>query len=616
MQVMMNEAIAWIILFLSFSSAVLLILVLLRFQRGDKPHELREEFRALREEASRTARDSREELSKISKEANETLVNTLTNMTTAQREQLESMTDQVQKLSQSNYHSFSQLREEVHGRIQALQASQSQNMDQLRRTLDEKMLASHEQLSQGLKAANDTLAATLSSIGEFQTTQLETVTTQCTDIRVSNESALERIRASVDAQGKALQQTGETNLGEIRTTLDLKLEQNRQELADGLTAASERLSINLNDIWQVQRIQLEDMKAQLMESSKLNESSLDRIRSTLDLRVKELQDTNEKKLEDMRKTVDEKLHETLENRLQASFATVSERLEAVQRGLGEMQNLAMDVGDLQRVLTNVKVRGTWAEIQLGSLLDQILAPGQYERNVRLKADSSEAVEYAVRLPGTRGEPNSHLWLPIDSKFPQEDYRRVQEAADRANAEEIKKAVDDLARTIRVEAHKICERYINPPTTTDFAIMFLATEGLYGEVIRQSSLVEELQRRFRVVVAGPTTLIAILNSLRMGFQTLAIEQRASEVAKVLGAVKTEFGKFNVVLEKVKLQLNTATRTIEESGFRRTRAIERTLRSVERLPELEAATVLQISDNDVALELDELDESEVLLSPQAE
>jgi DNA recombination protein RmuC len=552
----------------------------LRLPRREKGNELREELRALREEASRAAKDSREELSKIFKDANETLVSTLTNMAAVQRTQLDGMTDQIQKFSQSHYDSFSHSRDEVHRRIQDLQVSHDQKSDHMRRTLDEKMAAHQEQLSQGLKAANETLGTTLTSIGNFQTTQLETVTTQCTEIRISNESALERTR---------------------------------QELADGLTAASEKLTLNLNDIWQVQRIQLDDMKNQFTDFSKFNENSLDRIRNTLDLRVKELQDSNERKLEDMRKTVDEKLHETLENRLQASFATVSERLEAVHRGLGEMQNLATGVGDLQRVLTNVKVRGTWAEVQLGNLLDQILAPGQYERNVRVKADSSEVVEYAVRLPGTGGDPSTCLWLPIDSKFPQEDYRRVQDAADRADPEETKKAVEDLVRTIRAEAQKICERYINPPTTTDFAIMFLATEGLYGEVLRQASLVEELQRRFRVVIAGPTTLIAILNSLRMGFQTLAIEQRASEVAKVLGAVKTEFGKFNLLLDKVKRQLNTATRTIEESGFRRTRAIERALRSVEQLPEMDSAAVLQISDNDVTVELDELEEREVSISP---
>jgi DNA recombination protein RmuC len=452
---------------------------------------------------------------------------------------------------------------------------------------------SREELSRMSKDANETMVNTLTNLAAVQRTQLDGMTDQI----------------------QKFSQSSYDSFGHIRRSLDEKLEQNRQQIADGLTAGSEMLSRNLNDIWQVQHIQLGDMKNQLAHFSKSNENSLDQIRNTLDLRVKELQDNNEKKLEDMRKTVDEKLHETLETRLQASFATVSERLEAVHRGLGEMQNLATGVGDLQRVLTNVKVRGTWAEVQLGSLLEQILAPGQYERNVRVKADSGEVVEYAVRLPGVGGDPSTCLWLPIDSKFPQEDYRRLQEAADHADPEQTKKAVDDLVRTIRAEAQKICERYINPPATTDFAIMFLATEGLYGEALCHTSLVEDLQRRFRVVIAGPTTLIAILNSLRMGFQTLAIEQRASEVAKVLGAVKTEFGKFNVVLDKVKKQLNTATRTIEESGFRRTRAIERTLRSVEQLPELEAAVILQISENDVPVEFDEVGEGEVLVSPRA-
>ena len=526
----MNEATVWLLLFLSFSSVVLLILVLFRSRHGEKMNALREDLRALRDDANRAARDSREELAKTLKDANETLVHLLTKMAAGQRAQLDGMTDQVQKFSQSNYDSFSQLRDEVNSRIQGLHVIHEQKIDHLRRTLDEKMAATQEQLSQGLIAGSD------------------------------------------------------------------------------------KLSLTLNDIWQVQGIQLSDMKNQLTDFSKFNESSLERIRNTLDLRVRELQNSNEKRLEDMRKTVDEKLHETLQNSLHASFATVSERLEAVHRGLGEMQNLATGVGDLQRVLTNVKVRGTWAEVQLGALLDQILAPGQYERNVRVRADSSEAVEYAIRLPGTGGDSTTCLWLPIDSKFPQEDYRRVQEAADRADPEETRKAIDDLVRTVRAEAQKICERYINPPSTTDFAIMFLATEGLYGEALRQPALVEELQRRFRVVIAGPATLVAILNSLRMGFQTLAIEQRASEVAKVLGAVKTEFGKFNLVLDKVKRQLNTATRTIEESGFRRTRAIERTLRNVEQLPEMEAASVLQISDDDVAVELAEVDEPGVLESLQ--
>jgi DNA recombination protein RmuC len=264
-----------------------------------------------------------------------------------------------------------------------------------------------------------------------------------------------------------------------------------------------------------------------------------------------------------------------------------------------MQSLATGVGDLKRVLTNVKARGTWAEVQLGAILEQILTPDQYEKNVCVRADSAERVEYAIRLPGAKDDPGACVWLPIDSKFPQEDYLRLQEAADKADPEAIQAATDALARTVRTAAKDIRDKYVNPPITTDFGIMFLATEGLYAEVLRQPALVEEFQQKYRVVLAGPTTLVAILSSLRMGFQTLAIEQRASEVWRVLGAVKAEFGKFGDVLEKVKRQLTTATRTIEQTGVR-SRALERKLRSVERLPEAEASEMLALSSSGTANE----------------
>ena len=367
--------------------------------------------------------------------------------------------------------------------------------------------------------------------------------------------------------------------------------ESREELSSALKSANETLSTTLAGIGEVQRTQLDGMTKQLKELAESNEASLDRIRETVDSRVRGLQEGNEKKLEEMRKTVDEKLHSTLEKRLGESFKLVSDRLEAVQRGLGEMQNLATGVGDLKRVLTNVKARGTWAEVQLGALLEQILAPTQYDKNVRVKEDSGEVVEYAIRLPGAKEEPDACVWLPIDSKFPQEDYLRIQEAAEQGDPEAAQKAADALARAIRIAAQDIHDKYLCPPCTTDFAIMFLATEGLYAEVLRQPSLVEELQQRYRIVVAGPTSLAALLSSLRMGFQTLAIEQRAVEVWQVLGAVKTEFEKFGDVLDKVKRQLNTATRTIEETGVR-TRAMERRLRTVEQLPEEEASQVLEL------------------------
>jgi DNA recombination protein RmuC len=365
----------------------------------------------------------------------------------------------------------------------------------------------------------------------------------------------------------------------------------REEVSAGLKSTNDTLFKTLDSMGKIQQTQLEGMTKQLKELTDSNQSALDRIRNTFDSRVKELQEGNEKKLDEMRKTVDEKLHDTLEKRLGESFKLVSDRLEAVHKGLGEMQNLATGVGDLKRVLTNVKARGTWAEVQLGAILEQILTPAQYEKNVAVKTDSSERVEYAVRLPGPEDDPEACVWLPIDSKFPQEDYLRLQEAAEKAEPDAVQTATDALARTVRAAAKDIRDKYVNPPSTTDFGIMFLATEGLYAEVLRQPALVEDLQQQYRVVVAGPTTLAAILSSLRMGFQTLAIKRRAAEVWRVLGAIKTEFGKFGDVLDKVKRQLNTASRTIEDTGVR-SRAIERKLRSVEQLPEAEASALLAL------------------------
>jgi DNA recombination protein RmuC len=351
----------------------------------------------------------------------------------------------------------------------------------------------------------------------------------------------------------------------------------------------------------MQRTQLDGVNKQLKELGDSNARQLELIRTTVDARVKELQDGNEKKLEEMRKTVDEKLHDTLEKRLGESFKLVSERLEAVQRGLGEMQSLATGVGDLKRVLTNVKARGTWAEVQLGALLEQILTPSQFGRNVQTKEDSRELVEFAVRLPGPKDDPNACVWLPIDSKFPQEDYIRLQDAAERGDVEAVQKASDALARSIKIQAELISSKYLCPPCTTDFAIMFLPTEGLYAEVLRHPTLLDDLQHKNHVMVAGPTTLAALLSSLRMGFQTLAIEQQSAEVWRILAAVKTEFGKFGDVLVKVKRQLNTAANTIGETE-RRSRAMERKLRGVESLPDADASEVLELT----AFTLDEEDE----------
>ena len=369
------------------------------------------------------------------------------------------------------------------------------------------------------------------------------------------------------------------NLFRVKTAADP--EAARRELREELRSARDE-----------SRVSARELREEVTKSIDATQTSLDRVRSTLDQRVRELQEGNERKLDEMRRTVDEKLHDTLEKRLGESFKLVSDRLDTVHKGLGEMQQLATGVGDLKRVLTNVKARGTWAEVQLGAILEQVLTPDQYDKNVCIRPDTTERVEFAVRLPGPLDDPTSCVWLPIDSKFPQEDWLRLQDASDLGDVAAVQAASDALIRTVRGSAKEIHDKYVHPPASTDFAIMFLATEGLFAEVLRHPSVVSDLQQQYRVVVAGPTTLAAILTSLRMGFQTLVVEQRAAEVWRVLGAVKTEFGKFGDVLDKVQRQLSTASRTIEETG-QRSRAMEKKLRSAERLPEAEAAMVLELS-----------------------
>lgn len=322
-----------------------------------------------------------------------------------------------------------------------------------------------------------------------------------------------------------------------------------------------------------------------------NERRLVEIRQTLEARLRDLQTDNASRLEQMRVTVDEKLHATLEQRLGESFRLVSDRLEQVHRGLGEMQALASDVGDLKRVLANVKTRGIWGEVQLSALLEQMLAPGQYATNVATVPGSSDRVEFAIRLPGR----DTAVWLPLDAKFPREDWERLQQALERADMAAAEESARALELRLRAEARRIRDKYLAPPHTTDFALMFLPTEGLYAEVVRRPGLVDALQRDHRVVVSGPTTLAALLNSLQMGFRTLAVEQRTSEVWKVLGAVKTEFGKFGDVLARTRQQLQTVSRSLDTAEVR-SRAIVRTLREVEELPAQTASERLPGVDAD--------------------
>ena len=320
-----------------------------------------------------------------------------------------------------------------------------------------------------------------------------------------------------------------------------------------------------------------------------SEQRLDALRATVDGRLRALQEENALRLEQMRQTVDERLQGTLEKRLNDSFQLVSERLEAVQRGLGEMQTLAAGVGDLKKVLTNVKTRGTWGEVQLGALLEQMLAPEQYVANAAPRKEGGERVEFAVRLPGPEDGAGGEVLLPIDAKFPVEDYQRLVDASERGDAAGVEAASRALEARVRACARDVHDKYLAPPRTTDFGILFLPTEGLYAEVVRRPGLAEQLQRDHKVTVAGPTTLTALLNSLQMGFRTLAIQKRSSEVWQVLGAVKVEFGRFGEVLDKVEKKLVEASAQLQKVG-QRNRAIERKLRGVEALPAPEAHRVL--------------------------
>ena len=319
--------------------------------------------------------------------------------------------------------------------------------------------------------------------------------------------------------------------------------------------------------------------------------------SDMNRRISDMAFQNEASLEKMRQTVDDKLQKTLDDKLSSSFGQVSDRLEQVYKGFGEMQTLAQGVGDLKKVLSNVKTRGTLGELQLGAILGQILSKEQYAENIATKPGSSDRVEFAVKLPGEGERP---VYLPIDSKFPREDYERLLDAQEQGDAEGVRLQGIQLERAVRVQAKSICDKYIAPPHTTDFAVMFLPTEGLYAEVIRRPGLVDLLQREHRVVVAGPTTVTALLNSLQMGFRTLAIEQRSSEVWSLLGAVKSEFGKFAGILEKAEKQITTVGRSIGEAS-RKTRTIERRLRGVESLAAEQAQSLLgDLAEGDATAE----------------
>ena len=473
-------------------------------------------------------------------------------------------------------------------------------------------LASHsrdlrEEVQISLKNSADSLVQSVDRLSGAQQLRLEDFADQLNALKQTSETATSNLRLEITNALHAMKETQDKRLSENSQQLQQNVELfgsrlfdfgeasresaslARSELATSLKDLRDSLQRQLKDMATLQKLDLESFALQLTNLTEKGERKADELRIAVEGKLKELQADNTVKLEEMRRTVDEKLQDTLDRRLGESFKQVSDRLEQVHQGLGEMQTLATGVGDLKRILVNVKTRGTWGEIQLGNLLEQVLTPDQYSRNVRTNPGESQCVEFAIKLPGPEENDGRVVWLPIDAKFPKEDYERLVDAAERGDAVGVEQAAKDLDSRVRSEAREIRDKYLCPPYTTDFGLLYLPTEGLYAEVLRRPGIVESLQREQRVVIVGPTTLAALLNSLQMGFRTLAIQKRSSEVWKVLGAVKTQFVKFGDLLTKVKDKLDETGNTIEDA-VHRTRQIEKKLRKVEALPADEAISVL--------------------------
>lgn len=457
----------------------------------------------------------------------------------------------------------------------ALRAEGHEARQDLRGTLT----ANAQTLESRLGSLDTSITGRLSEFGKAQTEQIGELRKEAAEGRSNLEQAIQRnAEAFAEGQSARLKETNEA-----------------------VSALAERLVAAQNNAREAQDQALKYVTDKIAQLTQSNGEKQDALKDAMAAGLETLRKENAEKLEAMRATVDEKLQGTLEKRLGESFKLVSDRLEQVHKGLGEMQNLATGVGDLKRVLSNVKSRGSWGEVQLGMLLEDMLTREQYETNVQVCPDSTGTVEFAVRLPG-RGD-DGHLWLPIDAKFPQEDYDRLLAAQEAGVAEDVEKAGAALDRAIRLQAKTICEKYVRPPYTTDFAILYLPTEGLFAEVIRRPGLISDIQTTYRVMVQGPTTLAALLTSLQMGFRTLAIEKRSSEVWLVLGAAKAEFEKYAQVWDKLGKQLDTARRTVDEAG-KRTRAVSRKLRDVEVLESTNPSAAPELlSPESVADELDD-------------
>ena len=458
-------------------------------------------------------------------------------------------------------------------RLDAIEKAQ----ERTERAVREEVAQSRDELGKATREQRQELTEAFNIFGD-------SVVHRMTDVATMQKGQLDAFSDQLASFAKA---SGE-RLDSVRAEAATGAKQLREEVVAALNGITGATTNIMSELANAQKAQLEAMSSTIGKLSDSNEKKLESVRVTVEGKLQSMQLENAKQLEQMRQTVDEKLQGTLEKRLGESFKQVSERLEQVHKGLGEMQTLATGVGDLKKVLTNVKTRGTWGEVQLGALLEQVLNPDQFATNVATK-DGRERVEFAIKLPGQGVDKEEPVWLPIDAKFPVEDYQRLIEAQEKADVEGVEGAGKQLENRVKACAWDISEKYLNPPKTTDFGILFLPIEGLFAEVIRRTGLTEVIQRECRVVIAGPTTLWSILNSLQMGFRTLTIQKRSSEVWNLLAAVKTEWTKYGDVLDAVQKKLQQASDTIEKAKVR-SRVVGRKLKDVQELPVGEATVLL--------------------------
>jgi DNA recombination protein RmuC len=505
---------------------------------------VREEVAQSRGELGKAAREQRQELTEAFKIFGDSVVQRMTDVASIQKGQLDAFSSQLASFAKASGE-----------RLDGVRAESATGAKQLR-----------EEIVTILSTISETITKSMGGLASAQKGQFEAFADQLASFAKVSGEKLDGIRAESTTGAKQL----------------------REEVIAALKGITEATTKTMGELANVQKAQLEAMASAIGKLSDSNEKKLEAVRVTVEDKLRSMQIDSAKQLDQMRQTVDEKLQGTLERRLGESFKQVSERLEQVHKGLGEMQTLATGVGDLKKVLTNVKTRGTWGEVQLGALLEQVLNPDQFATNVTTK-DGGERVEFAIKLPGQGADKDETVWLPIDAKFPVEDYQRLVDAQENADVEAVEAAGRQLENRVKSCAADICERYLNPPKTTDFGILFMPIEGLFAEVIRRTGLTQAIQRECRVVIAGPTTLWSILSSLQMGFRTLAIQKRSSEVWNLLAAVKTEWTKYGDVLDAVQKKLHQASDTIEKAKAR-SRAVGRKLKDVQELPVAEATGLL--------------------------